>query len=62
VHEQVTKELDPAWAAAYGQARLTGRLDEAQALGLHSHKRVMAYTRRWNEATGRQIKWGDQRG
>jgi len=62
VLDQVQTELHPAWATAYGTARLTGRLDEAEALGLHSHKRVMEFTRRWNEATGRQIRWGDRRG
>lgn len=62
VLEQVHRELEPAWAEAYGQARLTGRMDEAEELGPFSHKRAMALTRSWNESTGRQIRWGDRRG
>jgi len=62
VLDAVKAQLDPVWAAAYYEARLSGRLDEAEALGFHSHKRVMAWTRQHNEATGRLIRWGDKRG
>lgn len=62
VLEQVHKELTPLWQRAYFDARFTGRLDEAEALGYHSHKRIMAYTRAENERRGRMIRWGDGRG
>jgi len=62
VEEQVTAELEPEWQDAYFDARLQGRLDQAEALALHSHKRVMAYTRAGNERRGRLIRWGDKRG
>lgn len=62
VLEQVKKELDPVWQAAYFEARFTGRLSEADALGYHSHKKIMAFTRAENEARGRQVRWGDRRG
>lgn len=62
VLDAVHAQMEPAWASAYGEARLTGRLDEAEALGLHSHKRIMRFTRAWNESRGRQIRWGDHRG
>jgi len=62
VLEQVYRELDPAWQTAYFDARFTGRLDQAEQLGFHSHKRIMAYTRAENEKRGRQIRWGDKRG
>lgn len=59
---QVKKELEPQWQQAYFDARFTGRLDEADNLGFHSHKKIMAFTRAENERRGRQIKWGDRRG
>lgn len=62
VLDAVRQQLDPVWAEAYFDARLSGRLDEAEKLGLHSHKAVMAFTRRHNEKTGRLIRWGDRRG
>lgn len=61
VAEQVKTELDQAWRDAYFDARFTGRLDQAEGLALHSHKRVMAFTRAENEARGRMIRWGDGR-
>lgn len=61
VAEQVRTELDIAWRQAYFEARFTGRLEEAERLALHSHKRVMAWTRAENEARGRMIRWGDGR-
>lgn len=54
-------QITPMWQRAYFEARQTGRLDAALGLGLHSHKRVMAYTRAENERTGRQWRWGDHR-
>ena len=62
VKEQVDKELSAMYQRAYFEARRTGRLDAALSLGIHSHKRVMAYTRAENERTGRQWRWGDGRG
>lgn len=58
VAEQVQRELDPQWRQAYFWARFTGRLPEAMALGLHSRKRVMAWTRAENEQRGRMVRWG----
>lgn len=62
VMEQVKAELEPEWRKAYYDARLQQRLDAAEALGFHSHKRVMAYTRAENNARGRTVHWGDRRG
>jgi len=62
VMKQVHDELDPMWQQAYFDARFTGRLDQADSLGLHSHKRIMQYTRAENEKRGRQIRWGDRKG
>lgn len=61
VMDKVKSELDRELAAAYFQARFQGQLDVALSLGLHSRKKVMAYTRRANEATGRMVRWGDGR-
>ncbi len=61
VDEQVKAEMDDQWQEAYFWARFSGRLDAALALGLHSRKRVMAYTRAENEARARMIRWGDGR-
>ena len=61
VDEAVKAEMDEQWAQAYFWCRFTGRLNEALALGLHSRKRVMAYTRRANEHAGRMVRWGDGR-
>jgi hypothetical protein len=62
VLDKVHEEMEPEWQDAYFEARLQGRLDQAEALALHSHKRVMAYTRAGNERRGRLIRWGDKRG
>jgi hypothetical protein len=59
VKEKATDELDQALAEAYYQARLERRLDTALALGLHSRKRVLAWTRRENERRGRTVRWAD---
>lgn len=61
VDEQVKAEMDWQWQEAYFWARFTGRLDAALALGLHSRKKVMAYTRAENENRARMIRWGDGR-
>lgn len=61
VAEQVKKELDAAWQSAYFEARFQGALDTAESLALHSHKRIMAWTRAENEARGRMIRWNDGR-
>jgi hypothetical protein len=62
VREQVAQELDTEWRRAYFTARLEQRLDVAESLRYHSHKRIMAWTRAENEARGRGIRWGDRRG
>lgn len=59
VMDQVKSELDPAWREAYFEARLSGRIETALDLGLHSRKRIMAWTRAGNEGKGRLIRWGD---
>jgi hypothetical protein len=59
--EAFDKELTAAFQKAYFEARQTGRLDAALNLRIHSHKRVMAFTRAENERTGRQWRWNDGR-
>lgn len=61
VKDQVEAEMNAQWSEAYFWARFTGRLDAALALGIHSRKRVMAYTRAENEHRARMIRWGDGR-
>jgi hypothetical protein len=61
VQEVVDRELTYAYQKAYFEARQTGRLDAALHLGLHSHKRIMGFTRAENERRGRQWRWGDGR-
>jgi hypothetical protein len=51
--------FDDAYAEAYFTARMQGRIQAALAIGVHSHKRAMAFTRHWNEAIGRPVRWGD---
>lgn len=59
VKEQVEKELDAAFGAAYFEARLQRRLPTAITAGPHAKKRVLAYTRRENQRRGRSVRWGD---
>lgn len=59
VQEQVEKELDAAFGAAYYTARLQRRLDTAVSAGPHARKKVLAYTRRENQKRGRSVRWGD---
>ena len=59
VHEQAEKELALAFAAAYFEARLQRRLDSAVDAGVHSRKRILAFTRAENEKRGRPVRWGD---
>lgn len=59
VLEAVQRDLDAAYEEAYFQARLQGRFEAAVEVGRTSRKRALAFTRRRNEATGRQIRWGD---
>ena len=61
VREQVARELEAEWQSCYFTARLEQRLDAAENLRLHSHKRIMGWTRAENEARGRGIRWGDRR-
>jgi hypothetical protein len=59
VNAKVREELDAALADAYFEVRLHGQLEEVLALGLHSRKRVLAWTRQENERRGRVVRWGD---
>jgi len=60
--ERFDKEVEAMWRQAYYEARLTGRFDSALALGYHSNKRALAFTRSENERRGRLTHWGDHRG
>lgn len=62
VREAVQAELDEQYRQVYFDLRLEQRLDEAIDFGQHSYKRIMHFTRQQNEATGRQVRWGDRRG
>lgn len=63
VRQAVDGQLTAEWRSAYFTARQRGLLDPALALGYHSHKAVMAFTRAENERRGRVIaRWGDGRG
>lgn len=59
--DQFDSMMDAQWRHTYYQARLTGRLDAALALGLHSNKRALSWTRAENERRGRLTHWGDGR-
>lgn len=61
VMDKAKAELDREFASTYFQARFQGQLDAALSLGLHSRKKVLAYTRKANEAAGRMVRWGDGR-
>jgi hypothetical protein len=60
VKEQVAKELDDAFAAAYFDARLKRQMEQAVRQGPFAMKRALAYSRRENERRGRPIRWGDR--
>jgi hypothetical protein len=60
--EAMNEELNLAFAEAYYTARLQHRLDAVRALGIHSNKKIMAFTRAENERRGRMLKWGDNQG
>lgn len=57
--EAVKEELDTEFRRAYYEARLQKQLEPALALGLHSRKRILAYTRAENESRGRTVRWQD---
>lgn len=59
VMERARIELDEAYAAAYFDARLQGRFDNALRVGRTSRKRALKLTRQRNEATGRTVRWND---
>ena len=59
VLDKVKSELDDAYAQAYGEARLTGRFEDALRLGPLSRTRALAATRRFNHRRGSAIRWGD---
>ena len=52
-------QVNALWQQAYFEVRLEGRLPTALALGLHSRKRVLEWTRAENERRGRAMHWGD---
>lgn len=53
----VAAELDYEFTNLYGRLRLQGALETAFALRLHSRKRILAYTRKFNAS--RSIRWSD---
>lgn len=59
VMEQVTTELNTEFGRAYYEARLQKQFPQALALGLHSRKRALAFTRGENERRGRTVRWQD---
>lgn len=59
VREAAEAELDAAYQRAYYESRLSGRLTAALSLRLHSKKRVLAFTRRENNANQRLVRWND---
>lgn len=61
VMEEAKIELDKAYSEAYYEARLTGRFDDALALGVHPKSTALRYTRRENNARGRSVRWADGR-
>jgi hypothetical protein len=60
VMEEVKRELDEEFASTYYEARVSGVFDSALAVGLHSKKKALAYTRKENERRGRTVRWGDR--
>jgi hypothetical protein len=58
--QAVSKEINLAWQGAYFEARMQGCFREALNLGLHSHRRALAWTRHENEARNRILhRWQD---
>jgi hypothetical protein len=51
--------IEQEFQQTYFEARLTGRLDAAVSLGLHSRNSILKRTRNENEARGRMMRWGD---
>jgi len=52
-------QVNTLWQQTYFEVRLSGLLPTALALGLHSRKRVLEFTRAENERRGRAMHWGD---
>jgi len=52
-------QVETMWQTAYFEARLTGRIETALGLHIHSRKRALAFTRAENERRGRPTHWGD---
>lgn len=60
VMDAAREELEAAFTEAYFEARLQGQLGAAISLRQHSRKRILAFTRKANEAKGRIVKrWPD---
>jgi hypothetical protein len=59
VMKRAKVELDAELAKAYFDARLERRLDDAISAGPYARKRVLAMTRKENQARGRMVRWRD---
>jgi hypothetical protein len=59
VEEQVTAQLQEAYARAYFDARFTGQIDAALEVRRHSRRDVLAMTRQLNREGGLSIRWND---
>lgn len=61
VKHKVKQELDAEYQRIYFALRMEGRLDDGIDFNEHSNKAIVAFTRKENEARGRQVRWGDRR-
>jgi diadenosine tetraphosphate (Ap4A) HIT family hydrolase len=59
VEEQVTEQLEKAYAWAYFDARFSGQIEHAIDLHRHPRRDILAMTRRLNREGGGAIRWGD---
>lgn len=57
--EEVTAQLEAAYARAYFDARFSGQIEHAIGLLRHSRRDILAMTRRLNREGGGAIRWGD---
>lgn len=60
VKEQVARELDAEFRTIYFQARQRRQFDAALAVGMHSKKVALAYTRAENRRLGTRVRWSDR--
>lgn len=59
VMKQAKKELDAAFAEAYYDLRLEGRLLDAIAMHVHSRNTILRWTRNENRRRGQAVRWRD---